>query len=297
MGSTAGNEPIETGALAHRLEVMMMGATLAATILVYLPVFAHAFDVWRLDQEFSFGFLVPPVSLGVVAWRWRELVAARSAGPAASVLVLAAGLLLLLAGSLSDVHALAAVSFLPVVLGAVGYLYGVATARLIAVPALLLTGALSLYRGLLSSVGFALQQLTAEAAAATAGAMGVPVRRSGVDLFAGNVHLIVTQACSGMDSLLALLCLAITFTGLVRAPLVRRAVLIALVLPIILAVNVLRVTLVLTLSQPLGRVVADGVLHDLLSASLFLAAIVLFVIAGLALRCTPSFAATRLSSA
>lgn len=130
-----------------------------------------------------------------------------------------------------------------------------------------------------------------------AGALGVPVHRSGVDLFAGNVHLVVTQACSGMDSLLALLCLGVTFTGLVRAPLVRRAVLIALVLPIILAVNVLRVTLVLMLSQPLGLVVADGLLHDLLSASLFLAAIVLFAIAGLGLRCTPSFAVTHSSSA
>ena len=275
----------------------MAVATAAAVIFVYLPVFAHAVDVWRLDQEFSFGFLLPPVSLGLAAWRWQELVAARSAGPAASLLVLAAGLLLLVAGTRSDVHALAAVSFLPVVLGSVAYLYGVATARLIVLPTLLLTGGLSLYRGLLSSVGFALQQLTAGAAAGAAAGLGVPVRRSGMDIFAGNVHLVVSQACSGMDSLLALLCLGLTFTGLARAPLVRRAVLIALVLPIILAANVLRVTLVLVLLQPLGRAAAEGLLHDLLSASLFVAATALFVVAGLALRCAPSFAVTHSSSA
>lgn len=297
MSSTARSEPIDTAAWTTRLEVMMAAATVAAIVLVYMPVFAHAVGVWRLDQEFSFGFLVPPVSLGLAAWRWRDLVAARSTGPGASLLVLVAGLLVLVAGSRSDVHALAAISFLPVVLGAVAYLYGVATARLIALPVLLLTGGLSLYRGLLSSVGFALQQLTAEAAAGAATALGVPVRRSGVDLFAGNVHLVVSQACSGMDSLLALLCVALTFTGLVRAPLVRRAILIALVLPIILAANVLRVTLVLVLSQPLGRAVAQGLLHDLLSASLFVAATVLFLVAGFALRCAPSFAVTHSSSA
>lgn len=297
MRSTADSEPIETAAWADRLEVMMAAAMVAAIALVYLPVFAHAVSVWRLDQEFSFGFLVPPLSLGLAAWRWRDLVAARGAGPAAAVLVLVAGLLLLLAGSHSDVHALAAVSFLPVVLGAVAYLYGVAAARLVALPVLLLTGGLSLYRGLLSSVGFALQQLTADASAGAATALGVPVRRSGVDLFAGNVHLVVSQACSGMDSLLALLCLGLTFTGLARAPLMRRAILIALVLPIIVAANVLRVTLVLVLSQPLGRAVVEGLLHDLLSASLFVAAAVLFFVAGLALRCAPSFAVTRSSSA
>jgi exosortase len=297
MRSTAGRRLIGAGARAPKVEVTMAAATAAAIVFVYLPVFSHAVDVWRLDQEFSFGFLVPPVALGLVAWRWRELAAARSAGPAASLLALAAGMLLFLAGSRADVHALAAASFLPVVLSAVAYLYGLTAARLSALPVLLLTGALSLYRGLLSSIGFALQQLTAQAAAGAAVVLGVPVHRSGVDLFVGKVHLVVAEACSGMDSLLALLCLGLTFTGLVPAPLVRRAVLIALVLPIILAANVIRVTLVLVLSQPLGRAVAQGLLHELLSAFLFVAATVLFAVAGLALRCAPSLAATRSSSA
>ena len=293
MRSATVSQQIKSGAPAPFIEMTMASATVAAVALVYLPVFAHAVGVWRVDQEFSFGFLIPPVSLALAALRWRELVTARRAGPAASLLVLAAGLVLLVAGSHSDVHALAAVSFLPVVLGAAAYLYGVPAARLIALPALLLTGGLSLYRGLLSSVGFALQQLTAEASAGTAAALGVPVHRSGVDLFTGNVHLIVAQACSGMDSLLALLCLGLVFTGLARATVLRTVALMALVLPIILAANVLRVTLVLILSQPLGRSVADGIIHDLLGASLFVVATVLFTVAGAALRCTPSFAVTR----
>jgi len=297
MRSATVSRQIKSGATAPFLEATMAFATVAAAALVYLPVFVHAVGVWRVDQEFSFAFLIPPVSLGLAALRWRELVAARSAGTPAALVVLAAGLVLLIVGSHSDVHALAAASLLPVVLGASAYLYGMSTARLIALPALLLTGGLSLYRGLLSSVGFALQQLTAEASAGAAAVLGVPVHRSGVDLFAGNVHLIVAQACSGMDSLLALLCLGLVFTALARATLLRRAVLIGLVLPIILAANVLRVTLVLILSQPLGRAVAEGILHDLLSAVLFVAASVLFTVAGVALRCTPSFVGTRSSSA
>jgi exosortase len=183
------------------------------------------------------------------------------------------------------VHALAGASLLPVVLGGVAFLHGIGPARVAALPVAVLTGSLSLYRGLLAPLGFALQQVTAQAAAVAASALGVPVHRVGVDLFTADVHLIVAEACSGMDSLLALLSLGLLFVALVRASLARRLLLMALVLPIIVVANVLRVTLVLVLSGPL----AAGLPHDMLSASLFVVATVLFLAAGLALRCVPSW--------
>ncbi len=265
-------------------------ACLAAGVL-YLPVVAHAVDVWRSDQELSFGFLVPPAAAALLVARRRALLAARGPGQVAGVAVLAAGLLLLLASSRSGVHALAGASLLPVALGAAAFLYGAGVARLAAFPVALLTAGLSLYRGLLDTVGFALQQVTAWAAAGSASLLGVPVRRSGVDLFTGDVHLVVAQACSGMDSLLALLCLGAVVAGLASASPLRRAALIGLVLPIIVAANVLRVTLVLVLSGPLGPAVARGLPHELLGASLFVAATLLFASAGLALRCLPSLPA------
>src|SRR5262249_60089146 len=119
---------IKGGGRAPCVEMVGAARRVPAAALVSRPVFAHAVGVWRVDQDFSFGFLIPPVSLALAALRWRELVAARRAGPAASLLVLAAGLVLLVAGSHSDVHALAAVSFLPVVLGAAAYLFCVPAA-------------------------------------------------------------------------------------------------------------------------------------------------------------------------
>ncbi len=261
---------------------------MVAALVLYLPVVAHAIDVWRSDQELSFGFLVAPAAAALLVARRRALLAAGARGRAAGLLLLVAGLLLLLASSRSGVHALAGVSFLPVALGAVTFLHGAGVARVAAFPVALLTAGLSLYRGLLDSLGFTLQQVTAAAAAASAGLVGVPVRRSGVDLSTGDVHLVVAQACSGMDSLVALLCLGALFAGLARASLLRRAALIGLVLPIILVANVLRVTLVLVLSGPFGVAVAQGLLHELLGASLFVAATLLFAAAGLALRCLPS---------
>jgi exosortase len=279
------------------LRLAAAAAPAIAIALVYAPVFAHGVDVWRSDEELSFGFLVPPAAAAMLAFRRRDLAAASGPGHSLGLAALAAGLGLLVAATRGNVHALAGASFLPVALGAAGYLHGMAAVRLAALPVALTAGALSLYRGLLAPLGFAMQQVTAQASALTAGAVGVPVRRSGVDLFTSNVHLVVAQACSGMDSLLALLCLGALFIGLVRASLGRRLLLIALVLPIVLAANVLRVTLVLVLSGPFGQAVAQGLLHDLLSASLFIAATMLFVSAGLALRCLPQLTAGSSSPA
>jgi exosortase len=268
-----------------------------AVALVYAPVFAHAAGVWRVDQELSFGFLVPPAAAVVLALRWRDLAAVARPGHPLALILLGAGLAMLVAAARGNVHALEGGSFFPVALGAAAYLYGTSAARLAALPLALTTAALSLYRGLLAPLGFALQQLTAQASAFTATAAGVPVRRSGVDLFTANVHLVVAQACSGMDSLLALLCLGTVFVGLVRPSLGRSLLLIALVLPIILVANVLRVTLVLVLAGPLGQAVVQGLPHDVLSAFLFVAATLLFVVAGLALRCVPPVAASSSSPA
>lgn len=285
----AGRHPLTVG--GARLGAVSAAVLVTAAGLVYLPVVAHAMDVWRSDQELSFGFLLPPVAAVLLAARWRALAAARSAGHVAGLPVLVGGLLLLLAATRSGVHAPAGASLLPVAAGAAAFLYGLAVARLVLFPAAVLAAGLSLFRGLLGSLGFALQQLTAQAAAGSASLLGVPVRRVGVDLFTGNLHLVVAEACSGMDSLLALLCLGALFAGLAHASLTRRAALIGLVLPIVLAANVLRVTLVLVLSRPLGLAIAQGLLHELLSASLFVFATLLFALAGLALRCVPTLPA------
>lgn len=243
-----------------------------AATLLYLPVLVHAVGVWSVDQELSFGFLVPPAAAGLVWLRWRPLRASLTSGSVLGLPVLVGGLLLFVAGLRSGVHAVAGASFLPVALGAATYLYGLGAARTLAAPAALVSAALSLYRGLLAPLGFALQEVTARGSAALAALAGVPVHGSGVDLFVRDVHFVVAESCSGMDSLLALLCLGFIVVALAGARWPRRALLLALVLPVVLVTNILRVTAVLALSLPFGAAAAEGLPHESLSAAMFLLA-------------------------
>jgi len=286
---------VATAAVRARL-ILPAAAVACAAAALYVPVLVHAAGVWALDQELSFGFLVPPAAAALVWLRWPQLRAAVGPGSALGLPVLVAGLLLYVAGLRSGVHAVAGVAFLPTVLGAAAYLYGVAAARVLAPPAALVTVSLSLYRGLLAPLGFALQEVTARSSAALASFLGVPVHGSGVDLFVGGVHLVVAQSCSGMDSLLALLCLGFLVVALASAGWGRRALLLALVLPVVLVTNVLRVTAVLALALPFGTAAAQGLPHESLSAAVFLLAGLVLWLACVLLRCQPRFDVTLPSS-
>jgi exosortase len=261
--------------------------------VLYAPVLAHGVDVWTSDQELSFGFCGPPVALALVWFRRRRLQSSMRAGSAAGLVPLLAGLAMLLVGASADIRALMAVSLLPTLLGVAAYLRGLELARQLAVPTALVTAALSLYRGLFNSLGFTLQELTARGAAGLVSLLGGHVERSGVDLFVGGMHFVVAQACSGMDSLIALLYLGLLVVTLASASWPRRLALMLAVVPIVLAANVIRVSLVLLLSPRFQDAITQGLGHELLSASVFLVASLLFGFMVVGLKCLPDLDATR----
>lgn len=301
-GRKTGDHAIATSRLQASL--VSRGPTIAAAMVaialfvLYLPVFGHAIDLWSVDEELSFGFGMPLVAAGLL-WLRREAIR-RSLGKGSWVGLPAilCGMALLVVDMHSSIRAIGGASFLLTVLGALAYLYGVKTARVSFFPIMVLTIGLSLYRGLFVPIGFQMQGITARYSAQAASLLGVPVRRNGVDLYAGNphtFHFVVAEACSGMNSLLALLCLGVLIVGLAHSALPRRLLLIALILPIVLVANIIRVTLVLVLSQVVGLAVVDSFIHGAFDAVIFLIAFGLFFLVGKVLKCYPRIGAMALS--
>jgi len=266
-----------------------------ALFVLYLPVFAHAINLWSVDEELSFGFAMPLVSAGLLWLRREAIRRSLGRGSWAGLPLILCGMVLLVVDMHSSIRAIGGASFLLTVLGALVYLYGVKTARVSFFPIMFLTIGMSLYRGLFVPIGFQMQGITARYSAQAASLLGVPVRRSGVDLYAGNFHFVVAQACSGMNSLLALLCLGVLIVGLAHSALPRRLLLILLVLPIVLVANIVRVTLVLVLSQVVGLAVVNSFIHGAFDAVIFLIAFGLFFLVGKVLKCYPRIGAMALS--
>jgi exosortase len=245
-----------------------LGLALVTALLVW-PAFAHAVEVWSTVQEFSFGFFVPPVALLLVWWRREAL--RRSLGPGATAglpIVLAALALYLLAQRVG-INALAGLAVSPLLWGMTVYLWGWGAGRVLAFPIFFLAFGLMLYRGLLYSVGFAMQQVTALGASTLGRALGVPVERDGLVLRSDQFALIVAEPCSGMSSLVSLLALAALWAYVARGALPAQLATVLSVLPVVIVANTMRVTLVMLVASWFGQDAALGFFHGASSLVLF----------------------------
>jgi exosortase len=244
------------------------GLALAVFVLV-LPAFAHAVDVWSTTEEFSFGFLIPPVSLLVIWWRRGELRRAIGPGASAGLLIVVPALVFYLGGERLGIHAITGLSVSPLLFGAAVYLWGWHAGRVLAFPFGFLVFGLGVFRGLLDSVGFMLQGITAFGAGSLAQLIGLPVVRDGLLLTSDRFAFIVADTCSGMSSLVSLLALAALWVYAARGTLPARGAVLLSVIPLTIVANTLRVTLVLVVANWFGQDAAIGFFHGASSLVLF----------------------------
>src|SRR6185436_18346520 len=107
---------------------------------------------------------------------------------------------------------------------------------------------------------------------------GYPVERSGVVLSLGDNQMLVADACSGLNSIFSLFALGLLYTHLTGpSSKVRTAVLLAAVLPIAIAANILRVTALVLITVHFGEEAAMGFMHGLAGLLVFIAALAMLV--------------------
>ena len=245
---------------------------LALVVLVW-PVFAHAIEVWVTDEEFTYGFLITPIALGMLWWRRDALRRSIGRGHVAGLAIVGLAIVAMLASRRMNINALGGIAVSPLLIGLAIYLWGWRAGRVVAFPALFLIFGLGLYRGLLNSLGFELQEITAGGAALATQLIGLDVVRDGLILQAASnpprYAFVVAEACSGMSSLLSLLALAAVVLFASSGPFFGRAAVIVGVLPLVVVANITRVTLVLVIANAFGEDVAIGFFHGASSLVLF----------------------------
>lgn len=114
--------------------------------------------------------------------------------------------------------------------------------------------------------------------AATEGlqAFGIPVFREGVTLMIGHYQLLVEDACSGMNSITGLVAISLFYIYLLRNASWRYSLfLVALVIPIAIVANIIRIVVLVLLTYFFGDAVAQGFLHMAAGIFLFVTALLL----------------------
>lgn len=260
-----------------RLPAMVL-VVIGLLAIVYAPVFADFVTAWLSYEEYNYALLVPLISLFLVWRRWPKLRAEPLRPEALGGALFAAGLLMLVVGTAIGVHVAQGLSFIPTLLGLIWFLWGRGPARTLLFPVAYLACGLGLYRGLASSLGFAMQGVTARYAAVVAGWLGAQPHRDGLVLSVGHMQFVVAQTCSGLSSLLALLALGWLIVGEGPGSLRYKILLCLAIAPLALTANIVRVALVLVIARDISEAIAQGFVHGLFSVSIFVFAVMLLLI-------------------
>jgi exosortase len=216
------------------LIVVLTGA-LFGSVLVDM-----ANDWWNVPA-LSQGMLIPPLAF-YVAWLSRERVLAMPRQFAwAGVLISAGACGLLILGKLASEFFLMRISFVILITGVVWTFWGALRTKKLAFPLLLLATMVPLPALVYNTLSAPLQLFASDFATRIAQALGTSVYRDGNVIYLAQMSLGVAEACSGLNSLSALVVGSLLVGYLFCSGVVGRTLLCVVSIPFAIGLNVLRV--------------------------------------------------------
>ena len=161
--------------------------------------------------------------------------------------------------------------------GAVGYsFFGGAVLRMMWFPILYLAFMIPIPGALLDSATQPLKALVSQGVTEALELFGYPVARVGVTIYVAQYQLLVEDACAGLNSLISLTAIGLFYVYIMRNSNWRYSVLLlALVVPIAILANCVRVAALVLLTYYFGDAVAQGFLHKFAGMVTFTSALLL----------------------
>ena len=257
---------LEPGVLVERpswvriaVPAVLLGVILLA---LYWPILRDLGRQWRDDANYQHGFLVPLLSAFLV---WRRRAALSRITPRGTWLglpVLLAGIGTLLVGDIGAENFLMRSSLLVILAGLILLHLGKQMFRGVLFPLAYLFFMIPLPAILLYAVTFPLQNVAARQAAWVLDFLGIPVLLDGNVIQLTQISLGVTEACSGIRSLISLIAGAVAWAYVMLPTGWVTVLFVACALPITVFANAGRVVATGLIGQWFGVEYASGFFHE-----------------------------------
>jgi len=230
--------------------------------LLYWPILRDLVAQWWDDANYNHGFLIPVFSAFLV-WRERGRLAAIPLAPTSfGLAVLLGGIALLLLGDIGAENFLMRSSLIVILAGLVLFMAGRGILRAVLFPLGYLLFMIPLPGILFYAITFPLQRIAAEQAAWALDLLGVPVLLDGNIIHLSQISLGVTEACSGIRSLISLLAGAAAWAYLMLPAGWLSVLFVATAIPITIVANSARVVATGLIGQWFGVEYASGFFHE-----------------------------------
>jgi len=266
-------------------------ATLVALYTRVLPLWLE--DLWD-DPNYSHVFIVPIIS-GFVLWQRRgELTAVPIRGNWRGLPLLVAGVGALILGDIGDETFLMRTSLIVILVGLLIFNFGTQLFRVVAFPLLFFLFMVPMPGIFFYAITARLQTLAAESGASALDLLGVPILLDGNVMHLRGITLGVTEACSGIRSLMTLVALGVAWAYLMLPKFWMQVVLVVAVLPITILANAGRIVMTALVGRWLGVEYAEGFFHFLSGWLIFVLALVgLLMVHGLLRAVSPQRVSSR----
>lgn len=249
-------------------------AALAAPTIVSL-----AQGPWQ-EESGVHGVIVLVTGIWLVLRRWDDILRLRQPGNAVlTAIVLAAALILYVAGRAFEFISVEAAALL-LAMAAVMYQYwGMAVVRMMWFPIVYLGFVVPLPGWLLDTITLPLKELVSQLVTNILADLDYPIARQGVTLYVGAYQLLVEDACAGLNSLISLSAIGLFYVYLLRGSNPTYSLLLLLmVIPIAVIANCVRVAALVLITYYLGNAWAQGYLHNFAGMVTFVSALLLIFV-------------------
>jgi exosortase B len=250
------------------------GPIVLGLLVLYVPTYwMLAHGIWNTEEQ-AHGPIVLAVTLYLI-WQKRDALVQVGAPGRVEVVIgwtlLIVGLLAYALGRSQDILIFEIGSQIPVLLGTLLITLGTKAARALWFALFFLFFMIPLPGFIVDAATGPLKQYISIIAEHVLYAAGYPIGRSGVTLTVGPYQLLVADACSGLHSMFSLSAMGLLYLYLMqRTSVARNLILMAAIIPIAFAANIVRVMVLILITYHMGDEAGQGFLHGFAGIMLFI---------------------------
>lgn len=218
---------------------------------------------WSLESGVH-GPIVIATGLWLIYRRKDQIAAMMEPGAAwVTMLGLAVSVPLYIFGRAFDFISIEVAALLLTILAVAHAYVGLKVLRMMWFPIFYLGFVIPIPGWVLDGITQPLKQFVSQLVTETLARFDYPVARVGVTIYIASYQLLVEDACAGLNSLVSLSAIGLFYVYMLRGSNIRYSILLlALVIPVAIAANCVRVAALVLITYHFGNAAAQGYLHN-----------------------------------
>lgn len=271
--------------------VMDMRFQVATLLILFISAYwvplTSMFNTWMKNEDYSYGFLIPLLSIYLI---WDMRARLKGIRPESSWAILPVLVLLVLLSVYGILGSSGNISMplIPVlIIGFTAFCFGIGTLRRLILPLGLLFFMVPIPAVIERTIGMYLKVVSSELGGLIIRLCNISVHVSGNIIDLGVTQLQVADACNGLRYVFPLLALGILYSYFFERTPWKRLFCVISTVPIAVAINAFRIGLTGILTVKYGPEAAEGFFHGFSGWIMFVAAFCLLFLIGRILRIFP----------